>query len=93
MSIQEYYLPNRKKVGRIEQSLNSKGESTVASDLDVQIALRNTRGWPRTARQLDWANFHILEGLSAHQAAIKAGYTAQTSRAKSFELPKKLLVP
>jgi phage terminase small subunit len=36
--------------------------------------------------QLDWALAHITEGLSAHAAALKAGYTAHTAQKHSHKL-------
>lgn len=49
----------------------------------IQVEPRNTRGWPKTKQQLDWAVAHIGEGLSAHAAALKVGYSTKTAQKKS----------
>jgi Terminase small subunit len=58
--------------------------------LDVTIDPQNHRGWPKTARQLEWAHFHIMDALPAHDAALRAGYSASTAKAKSHLLHRRL---
>lgn len=54
------------------------------------IDRRNTRGWPKNDRQARWAWLHVMDGLSAHAAALEAGYTPETAKAKSHTLVKRL---
>ncbi len=56
----------------------------------IQVEPRNTRGWPKTKQQLDWAVAHIGEGLSAHAAALKVGYSTKTAQKKSHLMVDRL---
>jgi len=40
--------------------------------------------------QLDWALAHITEGLSAHAAALKAGYSKGTAQKVSYQMVDKM---
>lgn len=52
----------------------------------IQVESRNSRGWPKTQQQLDWALAHVGEGLTPHAAALKVGYSAQYAHKKSHIL-------
>lgn len=58
----------------------------MSQQLEIQVEPRNTRGWPKTRQQLDWALAYSTEGLSPHDAALKAGYSAQYAHKKAFKL-------
>lgn len=67
-------------------------QHTVSALADATVEPRNERGWPKTNRQLEWAYLHVVEGMSAYSAALKAGYSSDTAKAKSHLLPR-LLAP
>lgn len=53
--------------------------------LDVTVDSQNRRGWPKTDRQLQWAYLHIMDGLTAHDAALRVGYSRSTANALDGE--------
>lgn len=56
----------------------------------IQIEPRNTKGWPRTKQQLDFAILVIQQGMKPYPAAMKAGYSKKTAKVSSHKLAKQL---
>lgn len=56
----------------------------------IQVEPRNTRGWPRTKKQLDFALNVVQLAMVPHQAMIVAGYTKKTANVESHKLAAKL---
>ena len=50
----------------------------------------NTRGWPRTQKQLDFAIRVVQYGDKPYTAMIEAGYTKNTAKVESHKLAEKL---
>lgn len=48
----------------------------------------NTRGWPKTKRQLDWALRVVEEQMTYEAAAVEVGFAATTARKKAHQLAK-----
>ena len=56
----------------------------------IQVEPQNTRGWPRTKMQLDFALGVVQQAMKPHAAMIAAGYTKKTSNVTSHKLAAKL---
>jgi hypothetical protein len=62
---------------------------SLSSDL-IRVEPKNTRGWPKSTRELEWAKAHVLEGMSLGRAALKAGYSSSVASAKTWKLKQRL---
>lgn len=56
----------------------------------IQVEPRNTRGWPRTKLQLDFALNVVQFAMLPYPAMLDAGYSKKTSNVESHKLAKKL---
>lgn len=56
----------------------------------IQVEPRNTRGWPRTKKQLNFALNVIQKGMTPHAAMLDAGYSKNTANVESHKLAKNL---
>ena len=56
----------------------------------IQVEPRNTRGWPRTKLQLDFAINVVQHAMKPYPAMIDAGYSKTTSKIKSHKLAANL---
>ncbi len=63
--------------------------SVVAAEV-IQVEPKNTRGWPRTKMQLDFALNVVQIAMKPHGAMIAAGYSKKTSNVESHKLAAKL---
>ena len=63
--------------------------SVVAAEA-IQVEPQNTRGWPRTKMQLDFALNVVQQAMKPHAAMIVAGYSKKTSNVMSHKLAAKL---
>ena len=63
--------------------------SVVAAEA-IQVEPKNTRGWPRTKMQLDFALGVVQFAMKPHAAMIAAGYSKKTSNVSSHKLAAKL---
>lgn len=45
----------------------------------IEFIPRNTRGWPKTKQQLEWALAIVQKGMSAQGAALYVGYAKKTA--------------
>lgn len=52
----------------------------------IEFEPRNSRGWPKTQQQLDWALYHIRDGMPVYAAAIKAGYSKKSAAKQGYQL-------
>ncbi len=56
----------------------------------IQVEPRNTRGWPRTKKQLDFALNVVQYAMTPHSAMLAAGYTKNTAKVTSHKLASNL---
>ena len=56
----------------------------------IEVAPRNTRGWPRTKQQLTFALNVVQISMRPHPAMIAAGYSKHTAHIKSHKLAAQL---
>ncbi len=56
----------------------------------IEVAPRNTRGWPRTKQQLTFALNVVQLSMRPHAAMIAAGYSKTTAHIKSHKLAAQL---
>jgi phage terminase small subunit len=56
----------------------------------IEVIPGNTRGWPRTKLQLDFALNVVQEAMNPHAAMIAAGYAKNSSKVRSHELAANL---
>ena len=56
----------------------------------IEVIPGNTKGWPRTKLQLDFALNVVQEVMNPHAAMIAAGYSKNSSKIKSHALAKNL---
>jgi len=56
----------------------------------IQVEPRNTRGWPRTKKQLDFAIAVIQQGMKPYGAMLAAGYSKNTANVESHKLAAQL---
>ena len=63
--------------------------SVVAAEA-IQVEPQNTRGWPRTKLQLDFALNVVQFAMKPHAAMIVAGYSKKTSNVMSHKMAAKL---
>lgn len=63
--------------------------SVVAAEA-IQVEPQNTRGWPRTKMQLDFALNVVQQAMKPHAAMIVAGYSKKTSNVISHKMAAKL---
>ena len=56
----------------------------------IEVAPRNTRGWPRTKQQLTFALNVVQLSMRPHPAMIAAGYSKHTAHIKSHKLAAQL---
>lgn len=58
----------------------------VKKDGEIRIEPGNTRGWPKTKRQLDWALNVVEKQMDYQAAAIAAGYARSSAQKWSFKM-------
>lgn len=56
----------------------------------ISFEPHNTRGWPRTKKQLEFALQVVQFGYPPFRAMMNAGYTRNTAKVESHKLAKKL---
>jgi len=56
----------------------------------IEVIPRNTKGWPRTKQQLDFAMNVVQLAMKPHPAMLAAGYSKSTAKVESHKLAAKL---